>query len=88
MNTLVNDIKSWARESLQSGGTFMVTELRCSKTECPSVETVIVCLDKASTRRWCIHKPIVELTREDVERALKGAAVDARVAPKSPPVEG
>jgi len=83
MSTLVNDIKSWARESLGNDGTFMVTELRCSKAECPSVETVIVCLDKGSTRRWCIHKPIVEVTREDVGNSLKGAAVDARVALKS-----
>jgi hypothetical protein len=76
----VTDIKSWARESLGQSATVMVTELRCSKSECPSVETVIVWMGEKSTRRWRIEKPMAELNREAVHQALKCEPMDATVA--------
>jgi hypothetical protein len=64
-------IKRWTREALELPlATVLVTELRCSKTECPAVETVIALLERGRQRRWSLARAVGEVRREDVFAAL------------------
>ncbi|MCU0658766.1 MAG: hypothetical protein MUF64_26960 [Polyangiaceae bacterium] len=68
------EVKGWARELFEAGeeDTVMVTELRCTEPGCPPEETVIALLKVGEKRQAKVHKPLVEVTREDVERAIRG----------------
>jgi hypothetical protein len=62
-------IKRWVAEALGAGGetTVMVAELRCAEPGCPPVETSISVLDKpGEPRQRKIHKPMSDVTRDDV----------------------
>jgi hypothetical protein len=64
-------IKDWARELLGAGeeASILVSELACSEPGCPPIETVIAILDgPGSARRYKLHRPSAEVTREDVAR--------------------
>jgi hypothetical protein len=54
---------------LEDGTPMTVAELRCTEPGCPPIETVIAILDSpGSPRQYKVHKPISEVTFEDVER--------------------
>jgi hypothetical protein len=45
----------------------MVTELRCAEPGCPPLETVIAILVEGSSRQLKIHKPISEISPDDLK---------------------
>lgn len=64
-------IKEWASRAfgLEDGTPMTVAELRCTEPGCPPVETVIAILGApGSSRQYKVHKPMSEVTFEDVER--------------------
>jgi hypothetical protein len=70
------EIKAWAAESLGLGDdvAVMVTELRCTEPGCPPLETVVAVLGASGpARQYKIHKPLADVTREDV-RAISDQA--------------
>lgn len=78
----IAEIKGWAAELLpvSSDVTWMVSELECREAGCPPVETVIAALAAGQApRQWKLHKPIVDVTRDDV------AALPERDAHGRPP---
>ena len=70
----VAEVRRWASELLGGAGPVLVTELRCTKPECPTVETVIALLSTSAgaQRRWTLPAPVAALTREAVAAALAG----------------
>lgn len=51
--------------------TIMITELKCGEPGCPPVETVIAVLAASEKNfKFKIHKPLSEVKREDVIRAV------------------
>lgn len=78
-------IKGWASAvfGLEEGTPMTVAELRCAEPGCPPVETVVAILGApGSPRQWKVHKPISEVTFEDVERLAvsedEAAVVDTK----------
>jgi hypothetical protein len=67
------EVKGWVQELLGTPGPVLVTELRCTKAECPSVETVIAVVAQGAQRRWTIARPLSELGRAELAAALAGA---------------
>lgn len=67
----VEEVRGWVQDLLGAPLPVLITELRCTKSECPTVETVIALLAKGVQRRWSIPRPLGELERRDVERALR-----------------
>jgi hypothetical protein len=65
-------VKAWAAAALDpdEDRTIMVTELACSEPGCPPVETVIALLGPGEPRRWKVHKPVADLTEDDVRDLL------------------
>jgi hypothetical protein len=52
---------------------ILVSELRCSEPGCPPIETAVALLRKGSEPRQVkIHKPVVEVTVEDLRAAILG----------------
>ncbi len=64
-------LKQLAREllDLDDETTVMVTELQCSEPGCPPIETVIAVLRVGEREQIKIHKPLAEVTRDDVVAA-------------------
>lgn len=65
-------IKAWVRDvcNLDDAVVVSITELACRDDDCPDIETVIGIMrpgEKIETIR--IHKPVAEVTREDVAGA-------------------
>jgi hypothetical protein len=68
------EIKVWAAEALglTDDVAVMVTELRCTEPGCPPLETVVAVLGgNGPNRQYKIHKPLEEVTREDVQALAK-----------------
>jgi hypothetical protein len=64
------EIKAWAAEALglTDDVAVMVTELRCTEPGCPPLETVVAVLGgDRPARQYKIHKPLADVTREDVQ---------------------
>jgi hypothetical protein len=62
-------VKAWVAEALGLGDeiALMVTELRCTEPGCPPLETVVAILGgDGPNRQYKIHKPLDDVTREDV----------------------
>jgi len=72
----VGRVKGFVTElwGLGEDETVMVAELRCSEPGCPPVETSISALGESGTRQRKVHKPVAEVTREDVARLAESAA--------------
>jgi hypothetical protein len=68
-------IKRWVRElfALSDEATVMVTELRCSESGCPPLETMIAILNESGNRQYKLHKSIEEVMEDDVRRLAAGA---------------
>jgi len=69
------NVKRWVRDLfvLADEATVMVTELRCSEAGCPPLETVIAILSVDGNRQYKMHKPMAEVTQDD----LRGLAAHA-----------
>jgi hypothetical protein len=68
-------IKEWVRELFALGDdvTILVSELACSEPGCPPVETVIALFrGREEPTKYTIHRPAVEVTREDVAALAAG----------------
>jgi len=50
--------------------TVMVTELDCTEPGCPPIETVIALLGDGVTVQYKIHKPVAEVSVDDVRAAI------------------
>lgn len=66
-------LKQLARELLDVDDEtiVMVTELQCTEPGCPPIETVIAVLRVGAREQIKIHKPLAEVTRDDVVAALR-----------------
>jgi len=67
-------VREWARTLLEAtdDDTVVVSELRCTEPGCPPIETMIALLRPgAEPRKVTIHKPVAELTEEEVRGALR-----------------
>lgn len=63
------EIKGWVTRvfGLDEGETVTVVELRCTEPGCPPVETVVAILGSSGPpQQYKVHKPISEVTFEDV----------------------
>jgi hypothetical protein len=65
-------VKAWLAATLgpDDGRTIVVSELTCSEPGCPPVETVIGLLGEGEPARWKLHKPVADVTEDDVRRLL------------------
>lgn len=70
--TALARVRRWTEDWIADDRVLVrVTELACSKPGCPPRETVIVLLPSyGSTRQVKLHKPVVEISREELEAAL------------------
>jgi hypothetical protein len=70
-------LKELALRILDAGeeDAILVNELRCSEPGCPPLETVIALLRERGERREVkIHKPIEDITEEDLRSAFAQVA--------------
>lgn len=63
-------VRGWATDILGDDRSVMVTELACSEPGCPPLETVIGMLIAGDQRQYKIHKPLDEVTADDVRLAV------------------
>jgi hypothetical protein len=66
-------LKAVVRDVLGLDGrhTVMVQQLACAEPGCPPVETVVAVLATGEVpRRWTIHKPLSDVTANDIRAAL------------------
>ncbi|MFN4009005.1 MAG: nitrate reductase [Pannonibacter sp.] len=66
----LREIKAWVRETfdLAEDTAVTVSELACRDEGCPDIETVIGLLTQGHPHELHrLHKPLVEVTRADVE---------------------
>jgi hypothetical protein len=57
----------------EEGDAVMVNELACSEPGCPPVETVVALLRAGHPpRQLKVHKPLLEVTEDDLRHALRG----------------
>jgi len=71
----VATIKQWARElmDIPEDASLLVTELECHEEGCPPIETVVAVLAEGQPpRQWKVHRPVAEVTREDIETIARG----------------
>ncbi len=54
--------------------TVLVAELACTEPGCPPIETMIALLDDGGRTQHKVHKPVAEVTLDDVRAALVGDA--------------
>ncbi len=66
---IIARIKDWVHEimGIPDHVIVMVSELRCTKEDCPDVETVIAVLGEHNfARKHKLFKPAFEVTRSDI----------------------
>jgi hypothetical protein len=65
-------IKGWTREllALADDAVVSVNELSCALPDCPPKETVVLVMQGSSTRQVSIHKPLSDVSKDDLERAF------------------
>jgi hypothetical protein len=86
----VAEVKEWVAEVFRLGAdvSVLVTELRCTEPGCPPLETVVAILNwPGQPRQYKIHKPLTEVTRQDVTRLgpRNGAEDDPEGEPSREP---
>lgn len=75
----ITEIRNWIEVyfGLSTETTVLITELQCYEEGCPQVETVVAILDQPGhPRRFKIHKPMSEVTRDDISRLSEGCQPD------------
>lgn len=62
-------VKSWVFEvfDLSDDVSVMITQLQCTKEDCPPIETVIAIMETpGNPRQYKIHKPLAEVNQKDI----------------------
>lgn len=69
----VRRVKRWVEEiwGIQEEESVMVAELRCMEPGCPLVETSISLLGGSKSRQDKVHRPVADVTREDIARLVE-----------------
>jgi hypothetical protein len=70
-------LKSVVRQvlGLDDRHTVVVQQLACAEPGCPPVETVVAVLAAGDQpRRWTLHKPLSDVTAEDIQVILTPGA--------------
>lgn len=69
------DIKTWTRERfrLPDEAVISVNELACHVPGCPPKETVVLMMYEERTVQMSIHKAILDITKDDIDSAVKAA---------------
>lgn len=73
---VIETVKSWTRRAMELGDADMVavTEIACQIPGCPPRETVIVAMPaKGHWLKTSVHKPMPDVTEEDVVWSLREA---------------
>lgn len=69
-------VRAWAEEvfAVPAEGSVVVTQLACSEPGCPPLETAIAIATAPGEppRVHNIHKPVADVTRDDLERLRQG----------------
>ncbi|SMD17616.1 hypothetical protein [Rhizobium sp. RU36D] len=70
------DIKAWTRElfGLSDDAVVSVNELACHMPGCPPKETVVLMMLADRTVQVSIHKPMLDVSREDIATASSKAS--------------
>ena len=70
-------IKSWMHTllSLSEDAVVSVSELACHVPGCPPKETVILVMQGTETVQVSIHKPMTDVTEDDVAHAFSAASI-------------
>jgi hypothetical protein len=84
---LAQQVKAWVSQALHigDGTTLMVTEMRCTTSDCPPIKTVIALMETAQPiRQYKIHKPLAHITPEDIAHltTIAPKLVDSTVEPQ------
>lgn len=69
-------IKTWVRETLTlpEGAVVSVSELTCHAPGCPPKETVILVMQGTETIQASFHKPMTDVTEDDIAHAFSAAS--------------
>ncbi|MER5544100.1 hypothetical protein AB5L52_06465 [Streptomyces sp. CG4] len=52
----------------------LIRQLACTEPGCPPLETVVVVLPmEGAARRWTLHRPADQITKDDLRAALLAA---------------
>ena len=73
---VIETVKGWTRSAMElgEGDAVAVTEIACQIPGCPPRETVIVAMPaKGHWLKTSVHKPMPEVTEEDVIWSLREA---------------
>jgi len=64
--------RRWVREALglDEGTVVLVRQLACHEPGCPPVETVLAVLHEGGTVARTVHRPVADLTYDDVHTAF------------------
>lgn len=73
VRALVRDVID---DLVEDGVRILVTELTCTEPGCPPTETVIALMHPGAPQQFKIHKPLAEVTEEDVMRAFSSVLED------------
>ncbi|MFV0533280.1 MAG: hypothetical protein ACK5MR_06475 [Cumulibacter sp.] len=63
-------VRALVAEYVPDDVVVMVTELACSEPGCPPVETVIALMYPGNPQQFKLHKPVCEVTADDVRHTL------------------
>lgn len=63
-------VRAWVAEHIPADVVVMVTELACTEPGCPPVETVIALMYPGNPRQLKLHKPVREVTADDIRHVL------------------
>jgi len=65
-------VRHWVREALglDDGTVVLVRQLACREPGCPPVETVLAVLHEGGTVARTVHRPVADLTYDDVHSAF------------------
>ncbi|RXT29780.1 hypothetical protein B5P46_01500 [Rhizobium leguminosarum] len=74
--TSARAIKFWARKLLllPDDAVVSVSELACHVPGCPPKETVILVMQGTETVQASVHKPMTDVTEDDVAHAFSAAS--------------
>lgn len=63
-------VRALVRDVVDDDVRILVTELACTEPGCPPTETVIALMHPGAPQQFKVHKPLSEVTEDDVVRAL------------------
>lgn len=64
-------VRALVRAIVEDDVRILVTELACTEPGCPPTETVIALMRPGAPKQFKIHKPLADVTEEDVAYAFR-----------------